>query len=146
VFAIDLDDYELIPAGPGLRVSFPAHSATGTASTATVLFELDPGAELPVHSDSAEELLIIVQGTAEARVGDEVGVLETHQVGVVPPMAPHGMRNIGDDVLRVFGTLSASTVVSTFERSFREEADGTEVFVIGAPMPVALPLEEPVPA
>ena len=143
MFAFDLDDFELADAGPGLRVSFPAHSATGTASTATVLFELDPGAELPVHVDSAEELLIVVQGTAEARVGDEVGVLEKHQVGLVPPMAPHGLRNIGDDVLRVFGTFSASTVVSTFERSFRDGADGPDVFVIGAPMPVVLPLEEP---
>ncbi len=53
--------------------------------------------------DSAEELLII-------------GRLETNQVGLVPPMAPHGLRNIGDDVLRVLGTFSASTVVSTFER------------------------------
>jgi quercetin dioxygenase-like cupin family protein len=146
MFAIDLDNYELIPAGQGLRVSFPAHSATGTASTATVLFELDPGAELPVHMDSAEELLIVVQGTAEARVGDEVGVLEKHQVGLVPPMAPHGLKNIGDDVLRVFGTFSASTVVSTFPESFRPDAEQgvPDIFVIGAPMPIALPLAEPV--
>ena len=70
MYTFDLDDYELAPTAPGLRVSFPVHSATGSASTATVLFELDPGAELYVHSDSAEELIIIVQGTAEARVGD----------------------------------------------------------------------------
>ncbi|HEY7793434.1 MAG TPA: cupin domain-containing protein, partial [Gaiellaceae bacterium] len=113
MFTFDLDDYELIPTAPGLRVSFPLHSATGTASTATVLFELDPGAELSTHQDSAEELLIIVQGTAEARVGDEIGRLEAHQVALVPPMAPHGLRNVGEDVLRVLGTFSASTVVST---------------------------------
>ena len=125
-------------------MSFPIHSATGSASTATVLFELDPGAELGVHTDSAEELLIIVQGTGEARVGDEVGGVKTHHVALVPPMAPHGLRNIGDDVLRVFGTFSASTVVSTFERPF--QADGPEVLVIGSPVPVAGYLEEPVPA
>ena len=92
--AIDLNGYELQAAGPGLRVSFPFHSATGTASTATVLFELDPGAELPVHTDSAEELLIILQGTGEARVGDETGRVEKGQVALVPPMAPHGLRNV----------------------------------------------------
>ena len=134
MIAFDLNDYELAPTAPGLRVGFPVHSAAGAASTATVLFELDPGAELALHTDSAEELLIIVQGTAEARVGDEVGRLETHQVGLVPPMAPHGLRNIGDDVLRVFGTFSASTVVSTFEVPFQE--DGPDVVVIGAPIPV----------
>jgi mannose-6-phosphate isomerase-like protein (cupin superfamily) len=144
MIAFDLDDYELIPMAPGLRVSFPVHSATGTASTATVLFELDPGAELAVHQDSAEELLIIVQGTAEARIGDEVGRLETHQVGLVPPMAPHGLRNVGEDVLRVFGTFSASTVVSTFEIPFEE--DGPNVVVIGSPVPIAGRLEEPVTA
>jgi quercetin dioxygenase-like cupin family protein len=144
MFTFDMDDYELVPTAPGLRVSFPLHSATGTASTATVLFELDPGAELYVHTDSAEELLIIVQGTAEARVGDEVGRLEKHQVALVPPMAPHGLRNIGDDVLRVLGTFSASTVVSTFERPFQEGAPN--VLVIGAPVPTASYLPEPVAA
>jgi len=144
MFTFDLDDFELAPTGPGLRVSFPLHSATGTASTATVLFELDPGAELNVHTDSAEELLIVVQGTAEARVGDEMGRLETHQVALVPPMAPHGLRNIGDDVLRVLGTFSASTVVSTFERPLQE--DGPQVLVIGAPVPTASYLEAAVAA
>jgi hypothetical protein len=61
-------------------------------------------------------------------------------VALVPPMAPHGVRNIGGDVLRILGTFSSSTVVSTFERPF--EPGGPEVFVIGAPMPVALALAE----
>ena len=144
MYTFDLDDYELIPTAPGLRVSFPLHSATGTASTATVLFELDPGAELYTHQDSAEELLIVVQGSAEARVGDEIGRLEAHQVALVPPMAPHGLRNVGEDVLRVLGTFSASTVVSTFEQPFQE--DGPQVVVIGSPVPIAGFLEEPIPA
>jgi quercetin dioxygenase-like cupin family protein len=144
MIAFDTDTHELVPTAPGLRVSFPISSATGTASTATVLFELDPGAELGVHRDSAEELLIILQGTAEARVGDEVGRLEQNQVGLVPPMAPHGLRNIGDDVLRVLGTFSASTVVSTFEEPFVE--DGPDVLVIGSPVQLAGRLEEPVAA
>ena len=80
-------------------------------------------------------------GTGEARVGDEVGQIARHDVALVPPMAPHGLRNIGDDVLRILGTFSSSTVVSTFERPF--EPDGPQLFVIGAPMPVALPLPEP---
>jgi quercetin dioxygenase-like cupin family protein len=144
VITFNLDDYELAATGPGLRVSFPVHSATGTASTATVLFELDPGAELPVHADSAEELLIIVQGTAEARVGDEVGRIGKHDVALVPPMAPHGLRNVGDDVLRVLGTFSASTVVSTFERPF--EPGAPQVLVIGSPVRIAGHLEKAVAA
>ena len=142
MFTFDLNDFELTPMAAGLRVGFPLHSATGTASTATVLFELDPGYELGVHTDSAEELLIILQGTGEARVGGDVGRVVKDQVALVPPMAPHGLRNIGDDVLRVLGTFSASTVVSTFERPFEE--DGPQVLVIGSPVPMAAHLEEAV--
>jgi quercetin dioxygenase-like cupin family protein len=142
MIAFDTDTFELVPTAPGLRVSFPVHSATGAASTATVLFELDPGAVLGVHTDSAEELLIVLQGTAEARVGDEVGRLEKHQVGLVPPMAPHGLRNVGDDVLRVLGTFSASTVVSTFEQPFEE--NGPDVVVIGSPVQIGGRLEDAV--
>ena len=144
MITFNLDDFELAPTGPGLRVSFPVHSAVGTASTATVLFELDPGAELPVHTDSAEELLVVVQGTAEASVADEIRRIGPHDVALVPPMAPHGLRNAGDDVLRVFGTFSASTVVSTFEQPF--EPGGPQLIVIGAPIAIAAELEEPVPA
>jgi hypothetical protein len=54
------------------------------------------------------------------------------------------LRNIGDDVLRVLGTFSSSTVVSTFERPF--EPGGPQVLVIGSPVPMAAPLEEAVPA
>ena len=141
MFTIDLDDIELMVTAPGRRVAFPLNSASGAASTATVLFELDPGAELPMHTDSAEELLVVMQGTAEARIGDDVDQLVAHHVALVPAMARHGIRNVGDDVLRVFGTFSSSTVVSTFEEPF--EPGGPRLFVIGAPMPVALPLAEP---
>ena len=140
MITIDLDDIELATTAPGRRVSFPLHSAAGAASTATVLFELDRGTELPVHTDSAEELLLVLEGSAEARVGDEVGRLERNQVALVPAMVPHGLRSVGSETLRVFGTFSSSTVVSTFEEPF--EPGGPRVFVIGAPVPIAAPLEE----
>ena len=125
MFTFDLDQ-ELPPMGPGLRVSFPLHSATGTASTATVLFELDPGAELPVHTDSAEELLIVVQGTGEARVGDDVARITKHDVALVPPMAPHGLRNIGDDVLRILGDVDGriDAVRAVGQRGFESKPRG----------------------
>jgi hypothetical protein len=47
-------------------------------------------------------------------------------------------------VLRVFGTFSASTVVSTFEVPFEE--GGPDVVVIGSPVQIAGHLREPIPA
>ena len=73
-----------------------------------------------------------------------MGRIATHEVALVPSMTPHGLQNVGEDVLRVFGTFSSSTVVSTFEQPF--EPDGPQVFVIGAPVAMAARLAEAVPA
>ncbi len=134
---------ELDPASR-VRVGFPISSATGTAASASVYFELDPGAHLAVHTDSAEEFLIILEGEGEGLVGEETAPVKAGDVVVVPAMVRHGMTNTGTGVLRVFGTFAGSTNIGTFEQPFAE--GGPQVFVIGGPMPIALPLEAPVAA
>jgi quercetin dioxygenase-like cupin family protein len=143
VIIIDLNDVELADSGTAggpIRVDFPFHSGTGTASTAAVLFELEPGAALATHTDSAEEVLLILAGEGEAHVGDESGVVRAGHVAIVPAMAPHGIRNIGETTLRVLGFFSSSTVVSTFEVPAGPE--GEDVFVAGATMPILARSEE----
>ena len=127
-----------------VRVGFPISSTTGTAASASVYFELDPGCRLAVHTDSAEEFLIVLEGEGEGLVGEEIAPVKAGDVVVVPAMVRHGMTNTGTEVLRVFGTFAGSTNIGTFEEPFAE--DGPQVFVVGGPMPIALPLEVPVQA
>jgi quercetin dioxygenase-like cupin family protein len=141
---VDLDTTDCFSPGPGLSVAFPLHSATGAADSAIVWINLEPGAELPEHQDSAEELLLVIEGEVHATVDGETGVLGERQLALVPAMAPHGIRNDGDRPARLLGFFSASTVVSTFPEPMGP--DGVQVFVTGAPVPIALPLEAPVPA
>jgi quercetin dioxygenase-like cupin family protein len=144
VITIDLNTAELMDSGTAggpIRVGFPFHSGTGTRSTAAVLFELEAGAALATHTDSAEEVLLVLEGEGEAHIGDERGILSTGQVAIVPAMAPHGIRNIGETTLRVFGFFSSSTVVSTFDEPAGPE--GEDVFVTGATMPILVRREEP---
>ena len=115
----------------GIRVAFPHSSAEGTAASATVLFEVEPGGQLNTHTDSSEELLLILAGEGEAHIGDERAHVRAGQMAVVPALAPHGIRNTGTEPLRVIGFFAGSTVVSLF---------GELVHVIGAPA------EAPVPA
>ncbi|MCA1683316.1 MAG: cupin domain-containing protein [Actinobacteria bacterium] len=124
-----------------VRVAFPTHSASGAASTATVIFELEPDARLGRHTDSAEEILLVLAGAGEVSVGDETGALATGEAAVVPAMVPHDIRNTGERPLRVLGFFSSSTVVATFDHPPVE--GGPQLFVIGAPVEVALPLGEP---
>ena len=137
MITVDLNEIQLMDSGteggPD-RVMFSFYSGTGTASTAAVLFEVEPGNALGTHTDSAEEILLILAGEGEAHVGDERELVTAGQIAVVPAMAPHGIRNTGDTTLRVLGFFSSSTVVSQFEEPLGP--DGEKVAVIGATFPI----------
>jgi len=99
-----------------LKVNFPFFLGTGTKSTAVVYFEIEPGHRLGTHTDSAEEILLILEGEAEASLGDERGRLSAGEMALVPAMVPHGLRNVGDETVRVVGFFSSNVVVSTFDQ------------------------------
>jgi quercetin dioxygenase-like cupin family protein len=137
---VDLNHVAAEPRGEGLAVAFPVNSATGAAASATVWIELDPGGEVPEHTDSAEELLFVVRGEVAASVGGETGVLSAGQLALVPAMAPHSLRNLGDRDARVLGFFAGSTNVATFTEP--QGPGGEQMFVIGGPRFVAVPLQE----
>jgi quercetin dioxygenase-like cupin family protein len=140
VQVVDLNRTETLSLRGGLEVAFPISSATGSAASAVVWIELETGGAVPEHCDSAEELLYVVSGEVEASVGDESGALRAGELAVVPPMAPHSLRNVGDEEARVLGFFAGCTVVSTFTDGFGPEDE--QLFVIGAPRFLAAQLEE----
>ena len=99
-----------------LKVNFRLFLGTGTKNTAVVYFEIEPGYRLGTHTDSAEEILLILQGEVEVSLGEEEGRLSAGQMAVVPAMVPHGMRNVGDERVRVAGFFSSNVIVSTFDQ------------------------------
>jgi quercetin dioxygenase-like cupin family protein len=99
-----------------LKVNFPLFLGTGTKSTAVVYFEIEPGYRLGTHTDSAEEILLILEGEVEVSLGEEEGRLSAGQMAVVPAMVPHGMRNVGEERVRVAGFFSSNVIVSTFDK------------------------------
>lgn len=127
--AMELFDawYEQDPA-MRIRVNFPFFTATGNESSAVVYFEIEPGHYLGTHTDSAEEIVLVLAGTVEASLGEETGVLSAGQAALIPQMAPHGIRNVGDETARCVGFFSASSVQSTFDQPlmpFGDRSAGT---------------------
>ena len=117
-----------------VRAAWPVYRDTGAANTAVVYFELDRGMELPTHTESAEEVLIVLEGEIEATIDGESARLGAGGVAVVPAMAPHGARNVGDGAARVAGVFSSNTIVAVFDDDF--EGIGTRV--VGTPPPAQL--------
>ena len=92
---IDLNTIEAQEMGGGMSVTFPFSSADGMVATATVLQVYEPGGALPEHTDSAEEWLLVLEGTFEATVGDQTVTIAEGQLAYVPALVPHSGVNVG---------------------------------------------------
>ena len=115
-----------------LRVTFPINRWAGARDTAVVYFEIQPGERLATHTDSAEEILYIVAGEAEAHVGDEHGRVRAGDLAVIPEMVPHGLVNVGDEPVKVVGFFCQPEIISTFDEAVQPV--GSAVLNQGAPV------------
>ncbi len=121
------------PEHKRVRATFPINKWAGAEDTAVVYFEIEPGDRLPTHTDSAEEVLYIVAGQAEAEVGEERGELRAGDLAVIPEMVPHGLINVGEEPVKVVGFFCEPEIVSTFEEPI--QPIGQAELNQGAPVP-----------
>ena len=137
MIALQLDERDLMDVWSDvdetrrIRVDFPVSSMAGAASSSVVYFELEPGEHTGMHTDSAEEIVVVLSGRVEAIVGDERGELAVGGLGLVPALVPHDVRNIGDETVRVVGFFSSSVVVSVFDDPLMPAGRR----VVGTPLP-----------
>ena len=125
---LSLDDLDLLAVSQAdtamdVRAGFPFSRGLpgdtgielGGGHTA-VYFEIEPGNELGTHRDSAEEIVVCLEGDrVEARAGDATREIGAGDVAVIPPLAPHGFRNVGEDTVRFLGVFSDGTNVGEFD-------------------------------
>ena len=105
--------------GQQCRVTFPLLGSHGTEETATVYFELAPGRNVGRHTDSAEEVLVVLQGEVRASIGDETVEASAGSLLVVPRMEPHDVTNIGGETAKVLGVFGgANHIVATFDHGW----------------------------
>ncbi len=73
---------------------------------------LEPGGSVPTHTDSAEEVVLVLEGTIEGWIEDERGTLEQGALVLILAMKPHDLWTIGTGT-RAIGFFTSETVVST---------------------------------
>jgi quercetin dioxygenase-like cupin family protein len=118
---IDLNNIELnefiANDNPGQRclAAFPMFGAHGTKKSATVYFELDPGEELGSHTDSEEEILLVLQGSVEVTIENEKANAGSGNMVLVTKMLPHNIKNTGSQKAKVLGFFGGNNnIVATF--------------------------------
>ena len=99
--------------------TFPLLGMHGTKKLASVYFEIEPGEHLGTHTDSAEELLVILDGDLEVTAGKETTTISKRGLILVPEMMPHNLRNTGKEKARILGVFGgANNIVATFEKEW----------------------------
>jgi quercetin dioxygenase-like cupin family protein len=96
--------------------AFALHKGMGSDQASVVYFELEPGGAVGTHTDSAEEVVLVLEGTVRITLGDEQGILSTGEFALVPAMVPHSVRNDGTGRARGIGFFASAHVISTFEQ------------------------------
>src|ERR687891_2156954 len=97
MLAFNLNDLELmegwVERDPSLRgrFAFPLTGAEGATSSSLIYFEVAPGDSALRHTHTAEEVLLILAGEAEAELGGETTHATAGTVVLVPAHVPHGL-------------------------------------------------------
>ena len=114
---IELEE-EWYESDPTMRfkIALPFNAETGNKDSAVGYFEVEPGNALPTHTDSAEEVLLCLEGRVEVTLGNERSQMLAGEMALVPAMVPHALRNGGTETVRVVGFFSRVMVESTFEQ------------------------------
>jgi mannose-6-phosphate isomerase-like protein (cupin superfamily) len=103
---------------PGKRGILHAAASVGGA-TKLILNESwnehGVGAPTHMHPDGLEEIILILEGTADFWVDGEHSVLEAGDLIVLPPFSHHGFKNAGQDTLHVFAVFSSPTAPTIFD-------------------------------
>lgn len=95
--------------------SATAHGpSTGAAASGSSILEVDPGCRLPEHTDSAEEVVVVLAGTADVAVEGERSRVVAPGLALVPQGAAHEVRNAGSDTLRFAAVYAGADVLTRF--------------------------------
>ena len=74
---------------------------------------------------------MIVEGTADVEVGEEVARFSAEALAVVPALVPHALANVGETPLRVVGFFSSAAAIHTYDDTIMPL--GTNVLVTPPP-------------
>jgi quercetin dioxygenase-like cupin family protein len=122
VITVDLDLLELSDAWVDdddrsrWRTTAALTPADGSRASGSVLLEVEPEHRLEPHTDSAEETIVVLAGTAEVILGGEAGEVTAGGLALIPVDVIHEVRNAGQDPLRFLAIYASADVVTRYER------------------------------
>ena len=89
-----------------------------------IVEEIAPGDRIPLHTHPINEVIVILEGSAEVTLGDEAQRVGPDSVVFIPAGTPHGTRNTGTTPIRLHAMFPSEQIgIQYLERN---PAPGTE--------------------
>jgi quercetin dioxygenase-like cupin family protein len=96
------------------RLAVPVSAATGSPNT-VVYLEVDPGKRIPLHTHTADEIFVVLQGTGLVTAGDQRWEASAGAMAVAPAFVKHGWNNTGSETLKLVGFFGANVLIHEFD-------------------------------
>ncbi len=98
---------------PGLVHQTLASRAQGINGMEVWLQTVAPSAATPIHRHACEEVIVILRGTGQITISDEVINFGADSTIVIPPDAVHQLINSGTEEMLLLGVLDVTPVKVT---------------------------------
>lgn len=90
-----------VPWRPNYRKWAITQEGDGTTSSNVSISTVGVGTGASLHTHEADEIIVVLQGTLRARLGDVEADVTADQTMVIPPNVPHGFTNEGREEARI---------------------------------------------
>ena len=100
---VDHNSLEETPWRPNYKKWDITRPGDGTTSSSLFLSVVGVGAGAPLHVHESDELIVILEGSLEVRLGEEVRRVGHDHTLVIPPGVPHGFTSVGPGEARILG-------------------------------------------
>ena len=98
---IDHGKAKEIPWRPHHRTWEIASESQGMTSSTLLLSEVQPGVGAPLHTHGSDEIIVVLDGTLEARIGDLQQQVASEHSLVIPARIPHAFTCVGQKAARI---------------------------------------------
>ncbi len=98
---VDHNELPETPWRPNVKKWDVTRSGDGTTSSSLSQFSVQAGAGASLHEHESDELIVVLAGAIEARLGDDVREVGPDSTVVVPPHVPHGFTSTGPDAAKI---------------------------------------------
>jgi quercetin dioxygenase-like cupin family protein len=109
-----IDSLPIIDRGNGIQTTPLVTKEIGSQHLTTGITRFPVGAKVPMHSHNCEEQVTILEGEAEAEIGEQRHRLRPYDTTLVPANIPHRFVNVGTTRLAILWIYTAADVTRTF--------------------------------